>query len=265
MDKEEIEILNTGPSLRLVSQHPNRDMYYGFPYGGAMDYKSAQIACEVLGTEDRQVIECSLKGCKLRFLTSVNICITGADMAWELDGELIELNTKLEVKADQVLKGGFSKNGLRSYIAFSKNMIRRLDNKLILSKENPIDFSKKEEVSILQLNNELEIKRGPEWNMLTQEAKERMMSYESTITQDISRMGVYLKGESIDIEIPFPKKSVCTFPGVIQLLPSGQVLVLCQDAQTTGGYPRIAYLDKENLCDFNQLSMGHKIKWRLIK
>jgi len=159
MKLEAIKILLAGPDMRLVSILPNDNMFYGYPYGGAMDYKSASAANKLLGkSAESKLIECSLKGCKLFFNQDMHICITGADMNWKLDDVELRRCEKLVVKKGQILSSGFARKGLRN----------------------------------------------------------------------------------------------------------GQVLVLTQDAQTTGGYPRIAYFDKENLCDFNQLGIGHKLKWRLL-
>ena len=136
------------------------------------------------------------------------------------------------------------------------DFIKLSNAKIKVGKFNETNFE-------FKINNQLVIRRGPEWNLLTQESKELMINYDAIITQDLSRMGTYLKGPAISIKGEVPKQSVCTFPGVIQLLPNGQLLVLGQDAQTTGGYPRIAYLDQVNLADFNQLNIGHQLNWSL--
>lgn len=264
MNNRGIEIEDAGPGFKLVSILPNKNMFYGYPYGAAMDFKSASEANAILGlAEDKMLIECSLKGCKLIFHDDLTICISGADMSWELDDQMIEKRTRVKVKQGQRLSAGFSKHGLRAYIAFSKS-IQRVDNHTIEFEEKSIELKESKKVNTeFVLNSNLEIRKGPEWNLLDDLSKERLKVYQSKISKDFSRMGIYLIGEELKLNQSFPKQSVCTFPGVIQLLPNGQLLVLAQDAQTTGGYPRIAYLDRENLCDFNQLGIGQKINWRI--
>jgi allophanate hydrolase subunit 2 len=54
-------------------------------------------------------------------------------------------------------------------------------------------------------------------------------------------------------------------PGTIQLTPSGRVIILCRDCQTTGGYPRILQLDKKSLDCLSQKVTGEKINFYLNK
>ncbi len=263
MANKGFEILNAGPDLRAVTLDANKHMFYGFPFGSAMDYKSVMAVNQVLGKEpNSKVLECSLKACKLRANEDSFICVGGADMGWKIDSETIEGYQCYEINTGQILSGGFSKNGLRSYIAFSREIDEVSGNHIIFQNDSEKSTPQPKAYQF-KVNNNLVIHRGPEWNLLDQKSKEAMMIYSARISPNLSRMGTYLDGKVLTIKTNFPKQSVCTFPGVIQLLPSGQLLVLAQDAQTTGGYPRIAYLDKDNLADFNQLPIGKELKWRL--
>ena len=53
-------------------------------------------------------------------------------------------------------------------------------------------------------------------------------------------------------------------PGTVQLTPSGQIIILHRDCQTTGGYPRIFQLDERSLNNLAQLRIGDKIKFELV-
>ena len=243
------------------------------------------------------VLECSLKATHLEFACNLRMVITGADMAWQLDGRAIGRDQVIEVEAGAVLSGSYAIDGLRSYIAFDRQM-KSMDGEQISLGKQRVKLAKKEEdvggrevaggmleemgvvremgvgmelgvgkglgVGVGLGGNELEVFRGMEWNLLSQEGKENMINYNGSLTQDMDTMGAYLQGPPIQLKVPFPRKSVCTFPGVIQLLPNGQLIVLLQDAQTTGGYPRIAYIKKESLNIFNQLKPGQKLSWNLI-
>ena len=265
MSKTTIEILNSGPLMKVLSIVPNKNMFYGHPYGSSMDYKSAQVANQILGKKDTALlVECTLKACQLKFHEAMQFCITGADMNWKLNGLKIENYKVIHAIKGDILSGSFATKGLRSYIGFSKDIVAFDKNQLAC---NEVDLNLNEindHVSQLEVKDVIGIKKGPEWELLDANSQTSLEYYELTITKDMSRMGVYLNGNPLHLVKPFPIKSVCTFPGVVQLLPSGQLLVLNQDAQTTGGYPRVAYLDKESLCDFNQMPMGHQLKWRLI-
>jgi allophanate hydrolase subunit 2 len=53
-------------------------------------------------------------------------------------------------------------------------------------------------------------------------------------------------------------------PGTIQMTPSGNIIILHRDCQTTGGYSRILQLNEKSLNDLSQLKIGDKIKFKLI-
>jgi allophanate hydrolase subunit 2 len=50
-------------------------------------------------------------------------------------------------------------------------------------------------------------------------------------------------------------------PGTIQLTPSGQLIVLMKDGQTTGGYARILQLSETSLSKLAQKRPGDIIKF----
>ena len=50
----------------------------------------------------------------------------------------------------------------------------------------------------------------------------------------------------------------------MQLLPSGQLIVLMADHQTTGGYPRIAHIVSAHLPKLAQLRPSDTIQFKLM-
>lgn len=260
MDKSNIQISRSN-TCQWISIKPNKNMFYGFPHGGAMDLSSAQYANSILQQDlSASLLECTLKAPKILFNEKVKIAITGADMAWKLNEENVELNTEISIDPGQTLTGSYAKTGLRSYIAINKKITAWNDDVIILDKQNK---QSKDGLTPRMSQEELIIERGPEWNLLSQEGKTMMISYQGKISNDMNRMGAYLIGPQITLKERLPKISVCVFPGVIQLLPNGQLIVLLQDAQTTGGYPRIAHLKREQLDVFNQLRSSEKVSWSL--
>jgi antagonist of KipI len=53
-------------------------------------------------------------------------------------------------------------------------------------------------------------------------------------------------------------------PGTIQVTNSGQLIVLMADAQTTGGYPRIANVLRVDQDKLAQLRPGKQIRFKLV-
>ena len=50
-------------------------------------------------------------------------------------------------------------------------------------------------------------------------------------------------------------------PGVIQVPPSGQPIVLLADAQTTGGYPKMGVVIRADLWKLGQLRLGSTLRF----
>jgi allophanate hydrolase subunit 2 len=54
-----------------------------------------------------------------------------------------------------------------------------------------------------------------------------------------------------------------TLPGTIQITPSGKLIVLMKDGQTTGGYPRILQLSDKAISILAQKKYGDAISFKL--
>jgi len=74
------------------------------------------------------------------------------------------------------------------------------------------------------------------------------------------RMGVRFDGVELAFERPPEMVSAGTTPGTVQLPPDGHPIVLGVDAQTTGGYPRIAHVIAADLPRLMQLRPGHRVQ-----
>jgi allophanate hydrolase subunit 2 len=69
-------------------------------------------------------------------------------------------------------------------------------------------------------------------------------------------MGFRLQGNRLDRYLKQDLFSHAVMPGVVQVPPNGQPIVLMADAQTTGGYPRIACVIQADLWKIAQTPIG---------
>lgn len=79
------------------------------------------------------------------------------------------------------------------------------------------------------------------------------------ITNQSNRMGYRLKsttGQTLSLNEPVQMNSHGVAMGMIQVPPQGEPIVLMADAQTTGGYPKIASVIRADLGRFAQLRAG---------
>lgn len=116
--ENKIEVLDGGVQSS-VQDYPARLGYWdiGVPPSGAMDNLNLRIGNLILGNPVGAAgIECTLRGGRYKFREDMTICLTGADMAAQIDGVPVQMYKALAVKEGQVLELGKVKNGLRTYI-----------------------------------------------------------------------------------------------------------------------------------------------------
>jgi 5-oxoprolinase (ATP-hydrolysing) subunit C len=61
---------------------------------------------------------------------------------------------------------------------------------------------------------------------------------------------------------PIEKRSHGIVPGVIQIPPNGQPIIQMRDAQTSGGYPKIATVIEADLWRVAQTGLGGKLRFQ---
>ena len=112
-----------------------------------------------------------------------------------------------------------------------------------------------------RLNKNIKVFRGPEFNCLNKESINKLKNQEFSIGIN-NRMAYNLK-EKIEAGVNSIISSG-VIPGTVQLTPSGQIIILHRDCQTTGGYPRILQLAEKSLNNLAQLRTGDKIKFEIV-
>lgn len=88
---------------------------------------------------------------------------------------------------------------------------------------------------------------GPDYDAFTAQAHLHFWMQPWGIRHQSDRMGLRLNGESLTLSKPLNLLSSGVLPGDVQVPPDGLPIVLCNDAQTIGGYPRIASVIQADL------------------
>ena len=275
--KANLEILQAG--LMTSVQDVGRDglAYYAIPVSGTMDKNAAKIALLLLNqTENNPLIECTSLPPKIRFNTATKIALTGADFGWKINEKDVSLNTILEIKEGDILKGRFAQTGFRGYIAIAGKLeVEEVYNShstytnakiggvkgRLLQKGDIISWTT--EMNYLSDYQLIKIRKGPEFNYLNKEAKIELTANIYQVSPDSNRMGARLKGVRLESKSYQLEHSLPVLPGFIQLPPSGLPIVVLQDGQVSGGYPRIAYIRERDLSVFNQISLGGEFRFEL--
>jgi biotin-dependent carboxylase-like uncharacterized protein len=280
-----VEVLKSGlyDTIQDIGRIGVQDI--GVPFSGVMDSYSSSLANSILGnSQDYAVLECTITGPKLKFHADTMICITGAQMHPTLNGLPIKNNIAISVNTNDILGFGKLESGCRTYIAVlggfltelkmgSRSMYQGITMCFRLQKGDilPISEVKNDKgptfVSIkinenLFQSQVLEVFKGPEFDKLSIKEQALFCGQEFTISKDSNRMA-YQFNECFENSLD-PIITSLVLPGTVQLTPSGQLIVLMRDCQTTGGYPRVFQLTEIALNRISQKFFGEKIRLKCI-
>ena len=252
----------------------------GIPTSGFMDQESAWAANELVkNNKDESLLEVTITGPTLIFNCDCVISITGGDFNPLINNLPVKMYQSINVSSGDILKLNNTINGARSYIAISgglnvkslfgsKSFFSNISDSYHLKKGDEIKVSKKSESQILKwdklkfnLNRFMKVFRGPEYDLLSTNSKKKLFKNEFTINTN-NRMAYNLE-EKLQVDIKTIISSP-VLPGSVQLTPSGKIIILHRDCQTTGGYPRILQLDTNSLNNLSQLKSNDKIKFSPI-
>ena len=255
----------------------------GVPVSGSMDQTSAKLANLLLGNDESSaVLEMTLVGPTLEFMNDTYISITGADMNPSLNKQKVLQNKPLFVNKGDILYLSHSSNGMRSYLGIkggfnsekklgSKSFYRGITKREKLIKNDKIKFAKvtsspmkmNKSINDFKINrkNKINVFKGPEFDLLDTNSKDIIFNTDFTIGVN-NRMGYNLV-EPIENSISSIISSP-VMPGTVQLTPSGRLIILCRDCQTSGGYPRVLQLDKSSMDSLSQKTIGETIKLKLV-
>ncbi|MEL4308472.1 5-oxoprolinase subunit C family protein [Joostella sp. CR20] len=278
-----IQILNPGfyTTIQDLGRFSYRDK--GVPVSGVMDAISAQFANKLLGnSKNSAVLEITMVGPELLFETETLIAISGAILSPKLNGKPIFNDEVYHVQKNDVLSFGKLKSGFRCYLAVqggfktetvlgSKSWYVSLTEFSYLQKEKTLEIAKRKEHKIKAHlpgmdhdfnQKELEVYKGPEFNLLTKEQEQQVLSGIFNVAKENNRMAYQLKQHLYPHS--YSILTSATLPGTVQLTPSGKLIVLMKDAQTTGGYPRILQLTEQAIALLAQKRTGDELIFTLI-
>lgn len=278
------------PGLMTSIQDMGRKgmMYYAIPKSGVLDQTSARQALQLLNLPDTTpLIECTSKAPQIEFHQKTQIALTGADFNWTVNGKSIQPNALYTIQAQDVLSGSFARKGLRGYIAirgilyaqqvygststyvnaeiggFKGRFLQKGD----VLQWQPFGQIHQRSVKLpsLEMIQEIPIHPGPEYHLLSESARIQLTQQWYTIHADSNRMGIRLSGTPLSQWDGKLDHSRPVLPGFIQLPPNGIPIILLQDGQVSGGYPRVGYLRKEMLGALSQVALGGSVRFEWVR
>ncbi|MEW7290584.1 5-oxoprolinase subunit C family protein [Aquimarina penaris] len=258
---------------------------YGVPKSGAMDQLSFAMANLLLDNEENDAcIEFAFQDLVVEFSEDTVIVITGAAMHISLNGRKKDMYRRIKVCKNDVLEFKYDKTGMYTYLGIeggfltpvvlkSRSFYAPITKESVLKKGDELpyminemhndQFSNISKPLWLDNSNIVEVYTGPEYALLSQEQKSMLLSIDFTISNTVSRMAMQLV-EKLPNDLPSMLTSP-VLPGTIQLTPSGGLIVLMRDCQTTGGYPRVLQLNQTSINTMAQKRVGEKIQFKLLE
>jgi biotin-dependent carboxylase-like uncharacterized protein len=280
-----IKVLQAGVYSTIQDLGRTGFQEYGVPYAGAMDRQAVTIANSLLGNNtNAAVLEMTFTGAKLKFGCDTLICISGANMNPKLNEIQIRNHKVFKVSKEDVLSFGRLERGFRCYLGVlggfktelvmhSRSMYPNITTQTTIKKGEvlPIDDSilnynmpysnLRIDTSYLD-NSILNVFKGPEYEQLNSNQQAQLFSNDFTISKYNNRMAYQLE-EPFENDISGMITSP-VIPGTAQLTPSGNLIVLMRDCQTTGGYPRVLQLAEASINTLAQKMVQQKITFKLI-
>jgi len=285
-----IEILSTGALNSVQDLGRKGYLNIGVGQSGAMDRLALSTANIMVGNPaDYAGLEIVLFPMRLRFVTDCRFAMTGADAPALLDDLELPPNWACNGKAGQILIIHAPRRGARVYLAFAGGIdvpvlmgSRATDLKsgfggfqgrgLIRGDQltmNPprakspgsYGLAGVREMPSLTTETVIRVLPAAQYEDFKGEARERFFSELWQVTQETNRMGMRLSGAELKLRSPRELLSHGILPGTIQVPPSGQPIIQMAEANTCGGYPKIANVIDADLSLLAQAPVGSKLRF----
>lgn len=264
-----IEVLFAGAYSTVQDLGRRGQEVHGMPPSGAMDPFLASVANRLAGNDPASpLLEFALVGPNLHFHRDVVVALAGHGVRYRRNGRPVPELRAFSMPAGNNLEFA-GMDGWFGYLAFAGGLSvtkvlgsastyalggigRRLmkGDRLACDKMQGAPLALRREAAGLEAPDVLRILPAMHTGFFTSHVLGTLTSNEYRILPRSDRMGIALEGPPL--ESPRIVRSVPAFPGSIQILPSGQPLILGPEGPTTGGYPQIAIL-----CSVSWTALAH--------
>ena len=288
-----IEVLH--PGLLSTVQDLGRCGHAALGVGrsGALDTDALRLANALLGNPASAAgLEITLHGPTLRFDKHAAFALCGADFDARLDGQPVSAWSAMQAGAGAVLELGRARNGCRAWLALAGGIdlppvmgsrstdlnaalgplpraLRRGD-RLPLGARASLPRAASLRWSLdprpwyaLTRHEPLRLLPGRDQALLDPASMTALFNSEFRVAAASNRVGVRLDGPALRLMQALECVSEGCVPGVVQLPPGGQPIVLLGEHPVSGGYPRIAHLAAVDLPRLAQARPGSALRFTL--
>ena len=259
----------------------------GIGHSGAMDTLALQAGNLLLENENNApVVELALGGMAVTFDCDTPFCLTGALCEAELDGKPIFSYWRYTAKARQTLNikrivkgnyayfcvaGGFVvPNVLGSCSTELKAAFGGFQGRLLKAGDHLATGKRDYQLSEIGIEpitftNRIYATASSEYDDFTSDSQTQFWQQGWQLQSNSNRMGYRFTGlQKLSLNAPLEMLSYAAPAGTVQVPPDGQPIILMADAQTTGGYPKIACVIFADLGRLAQTSFGHDVYFEQV-
>lgn len=280
-----IDVINGGRWTAIQDRGRPGLERFGIPPGGAADWFAARVANELVGNPpDAALIECTATGPALRFGVDAIAAVAGGEVASEANWQAVRF------ARGSSLNVGTIGPGLRTYVAVRGG----IDVPLVLGSRSfcqrgtfgggfgrPLAAGDRLRIGRMVAHEpaaapwpalhrlpqrgpwEARAIAGPQTDAFAGDALERLSATACRVTPAIDRMGLRLETPGLRLQSE-EILTVAMTAGAIQVTPSGGLIVLHVDHQTSGGYPAIATIISADLPLLAQARPGDTVRFRIV-
>ena len=288
-----IEVLSSLPLNTVQDLGRKGQRHIGVSTAGAMDAPALALGNCMVGNEPEAAgIEVQTFPFELRFLADLRFAITGANAEATLDGRVVMPWWTRAAREGQVLRLNYPAQGARVYLAFQggiavprilgsrstdvrsgfggfEGRFLKRDDRLPLSSVG--EQGRAREFGVLPPATALAIGapdqdivrvralRAGEYDRFPVAVQRTFWQSSWHITHQSDRAGYRFSGPKLSTDSHIEMRSYGVVPGLIQVPPGGQPIVQLSDANTAGGYPKIATVIEADLWRLGQARAGDKV------
>ncbi|TKB44148.1 biotin-dependent carboxyltransferase family protein [Thalassotalea mangrovi] len=233
-------------------------------------------------------LEITYGGLKLHSSCDTSIAITGADVEIKINNEIVGNWRSIAVSKGDFIEIGYSRNGIKAYLAVKggiqipqqfgscSTVVREHIgglNGTTLEKGDWLPITNVQCTHTNRLPDDavphystsltLRVITGYQYQQFSERERRRFFSSEYQVSSQWDRMGYRLIGP----EIQFPKTNMLSEGiayGAVQIPADGQPIILLNDRQTIGGYPKIGSVFSLDADKLGQCQQGASIRFEPI-
>ena len=261
----------------------------GLTTGGPMDLNAYRICNKLLGNpEDAVVVEVTLGGLVVAATADHLICVTGAPVELKINDEILPLWSCHQFKSGDTLSLKASDLGLRSYLGVANgfDIESKFDSvsTVVREKVGGLNGEKlaagdilncgdtestlkmkllSEQHPIYNSHASLRVIPGYQYDYFSRIDVKRFFSNRYKVSDRSDRMGYRLLGPSIHSKNKQLLSEGISL-GAIQIPADGQPIVLLNDRQTIGGYPKLGSVLSLDVSLLAQLRPGNTVEFKPI-